>query len=99
MAQTTFLAFSADSKTLASASDDLTVRLWNPVTAREMTRTKLARTVRFLGFSPDGETLAIGQADDTVHLFHAPPMSQIEATSPATSPRLAPSEHLSPASQ
>jgi WD40 repeat protein len=74
-AEATFVAFSSDSRTLASASNDSTVRLWNLATAREMARMNVVPTVRFLGFSPDAETLAVGEANDIVRLLRAPPMS------------------------
>ena len=66
------LAFSPDGKTLATASWDNTVKLWDPITGRE------TRTLRdhenwlsCLAFSPDGDTLAAGGFDAKVRLWTA----------------------------
>ena len=57
-ATTYSIAFSPDSKTLASGSADLTIKLWNVVTGTEI-NTIYARTIaQVLRFSPDGNILA-----------------------------------------
>ena len=58
------LAFTPDGKTLASASDDTTVKLWGARTWRQLPGTlSAAEPVFFATFSPDGKTLAIATGD------------------------------------
>lgn len=66
----TSVAFSPDGETLASASFDHTVKLWDPVTGQEL-RTLLGHSeaVTSIAFSPDGKTLASGSRDSTVRLW------------------------------
>ena len=77
------VAFSPDGKTLASGSDDNTVRLWR-VDTGETERILTGHAGEFEGidngpssiegvksvaFSPDGKTLASGGGDNVIHLW------------------------------
>ena len=64
------IAFSPDGKTLASAMDNGTVRLWHTQTGeRHRILTGHKDIVFSVAFSPDGKTLASGSHDGTLRLW------------------------------
>ena len=68
------VAFSPDGQILASASDDDTVKLWNPATGALLRTLAGHRSaVQSVAFSPDGRTLASASWDNTVKLWNRPP--------------------------
>ncbi len=65
-------AWSPDSRSIATASGDTTVRLWDAATGKEkgLPLAHLAVPTH-LEFSPDGQKLATVARDGTVHLWNA----------------------------
>jgi serine/threonine protein kinase len=66
------VAFSPDSKVIASGSADYTIQLWDAVTGRRLQQ--LAGHwdwVMSVAFSPDGRVIASGSLDKTVRLWNA----------------------------
>jgi len=65
------VSFSPDSKTLASGSEDNTIKLWNLETGKEIRTLKgHSNFVLSVSFSPDGKTLASGSEDNTIKLWN-----------------------------
>ncbi|MDB9325009.1 hypothetical protein PN435_02270 [Nodularia spumigena CS-590/02] len=63
------IAFSPDSQTLASGSDDKTIKLWNVTTGKLLqTIQGYSKLVSSVAFSPDNQTLASGSDDKTIKL-------------------------------
>ncbi|QHG16228.1 AAA-like domain-containing protein [Nostoc sp. ATCC 53789] len=70
-AQVNSVVFSPDGKTLASASWDNTIKLWNRETGKEITTlTGYGNWANSVVFSPDGKTLASASRDNTIKLWN-----------------------------
>ena len=81
------MAWSPDGTRLATASDDETVRLWDPTTG-QTTATLTGHTdrVNAVAWSPDGTRLATASDDGTVRLWD-PATGRPPPPSPATPAR------------
>lgn len=66
------MAFSADSKLLATGGADGMAKLWDTASGQEIARPLRGHLqgVTDLAFSPDGKTLATGSTDHSVKLWH-----------------------------
>ncbi|KAL4732843.1 WD40-repeat-containing domain protein [Aspergillus similis] len=66
------VAFSPDGQTVASGSDNKTIKLWNAATGEQRQTLKgHSAYVNAVAFSPDGQTVASGSDDKTIKLWNA----------------------------
>ena len=64
------IAFTSDSKLMASGSVDKTIVLWDPATGNQLRTLKgHTGTVNSVAFSPDDKQLASGSADNTIKIW------------------------------
>ncbi len=85
------VAFAPDGNTLASSSDDETIKLWdmNPNDANYGACLQTLDVADFsIAFSPDGQTLAAGGLDGLELWDLASPLSGVTITSNPTAPQL-----------
>ena len=68
----TALAWSPDSKHIASASGDSTVQVWNATSGKTIFTYKHAAPVYTVAWSPDGKYITSGGDDKTVQVWVAP---------------------------
>ncbi|CAK90344.1 unnamed protein product (macronuclear) [Paramecium tetraurelia] len=65
------LCFSPDGTTLASGSDDISIRLWDVKTGQQIAKIDgHSHYVMSVNFSPDGTTLASGSEDNSIRLWN-----------------------------
>jgi WD40 repeat protein len=72
------VAFGPDGKTVASGSEDETVKLWNVQTGENTATLPGGSIVGAVAFSPDGKTLAAGSNDRTIKLWDMPAARQAD---------------------
>jgi WD40 repeat protein len=64
------VVFSPDGRTMATASDDKTARIWDAETGNELQRLEHNDSVNAVTFSPDGRNIATASDDRTARLWN-----------------------------
>jgi len=72
------LCFAPAGETLASGSEDNTVKLWSVASHLEVGSFNFDDHVRLVRFSPDGNHLAVATDQGTLRLIHAVSLSQAD---------------------
>ncbi|MDY7008450.1 MAG: caspase family protein [Cyanobacteriota bacterium] len=65
------VAFSPDGKTIATANDDTTARLWDATTGKKLATLNHQDWVNAVAFSPNGKTITTASNDKTARLWDA----------------------------
>ena len=78
MGEISYVAFSQDSKLLASASGDGTVKVWDVAKLKEVTTLKgHTGSVTGVAFSPDGKYIASGSWDQTLKVWDVAKLKEV----------------------
>ncbi len=80
--EVTGVAFGAGDERLASAGDDLTVKIWDLRTGQQaLSLDIVTRRANALAFNPDGQRLAVGSADGVVQILDGTPLAGLASES------------------
>ena len=72
------IAFSPDSKYIATGSGDGTTKIWSVESGKHIkTLTNLLYAIRSLAFSPDGKRIAVASGHRDIAIFDFPPLQQL----------------------
>jgi WD40 repeat protein len=71
------IAFSADSRLMATAADDNTIRLWDIAAGKGLTQKVQSDAIMRIAFSPDGKRMVSGGLDGSVILWNVGDMHEV----------------------